>query len=346
MSKKKILVYGYFGYQNNQLDGQTIKTRSIFELLKEKCTYHGIQVDYFDTQIFKKSKFNLLKSLVLIFRYNKLFYLPAHNNLKFIFPFIYIVCKISRIDIHYVVVGGWLHDFLKTLPLHRWMLRKVKCIYPQTKELVRLLENSYNFNNVVQLNNFRIIDERCNTVKPKHGVKLVFMARVHPQKGLNTIYQLADRLRKIARENVTIDIYGPIYDQYKEEFYTRIREFEDIIKYSGILLPEKIVDTLSGYDIFLFPTEYYTEGFPGSILEAYLADLPVVASNWQYAPEFVVDGQTGYISEFGNSQDFVNKVIYLLDNPTILDKLSECVKHHKHKYSPEFAWKILRQKII
>lgn len=34
----KILVLGYFGYQTNQLDGQTVKTRDLYRLAKEQLT--------------------------------------------------------------------------------------------------------------------------------------------------------------------------------------------------------------------------------------------------------------------------------------------------------------------
>ena len=36
MNGKKILVIGYFGYKSNQLDGQTIKTRNVYKLIKLK----------------------------------------------------------------------------------------------------------------------------------------------------------------------------------------------------------------------------------------------------------------------------------------------------------------------
>lgn len=48
MKQKRILVLGYFGYKNHQIDGQTIKTRQIYDLLRERLPEykHG----YVDTQ--------------------------------------------------------------------------------------------------------------------------------------------------------------------------------------------------------------------------------------------------------------------------------------------------------
>ena len=45
---KRILVLGYFGYLTNQLDGQTVKTRDVYRLVKEQSKDYS--VDYFDTQ--------------------------------------------------------------------------------------------------------------------------------------------------------------------------------------------------------------------------------------------------------------------------------------------------------
>lgn len=101
----KILVLGYFGFDTNQIDGQTIKTRDVYTVL-QKNLKEG--VDYFDTQSFKRSKFNMFNLLIKMIKSDVIFYLPAHSNLNYIFPFIYIFTKLFRIKLNYLVVGGWL----------------------------------------------------------------------------------------------------------------------------------------------------------------------------------------------------------------------------------------------
>ena len=62
--KKKVLVIGAFGYECNQLDGQTIKTRSVYQILKER--YKG-KHSYIDTLQLKKKPwmgFRMLYHLV------------------------------------------------------------------------------------------------------------------------------------------------------------------------------------------------------------------------------------------------------------------------------------------
>src|SRR5690606_29386324 len=150
----KILVLGYFGYVTNQLDGQTIKTRNVYNLLKEKS--QG-KIEYFDTQSFKSSKLNILKMFWMIVKADYIFYLPAHNNLKYIFPLIYILAKISNTKINYLVIGGWLSKFLTNKKIHRSMLKDINGIYVETDSLLRDL-SEYNFGNLHKLYNFRMID--------------------------------------------------------------------------------------------------------------------------------------------------------------------------------------------
>lgn len=55
-----------------------------------------------------------------------------------------------------------------------------------------------------------------------------------------------------------------------------------------------------GYDLLLLPIRYYTEGVPGTLLDAYAARVPVVVTNWKHAKEVVIDGTSGIIIDFDN----------------------------------------------
>lgn len=345
MKSKKILVYGYFGYETNQLDGQTIKTRAIFELLEKNAAEINMVVDYFDTQTFKKNKFNLIKSWYLISKSDVLYYLPAHNNLKYLFPFIFFICKLKRIDIHYLVIGGWLSTFLKKLWLHQILLGRIKGIYAETKELKDSLNDLYGFNNLVQLHNFRFYDESQKKYGLNENLRLVFMARINPQKGIKTLFELAERLSERGFDNIPIDIYGQIQNDYELEFKKLINTKKGNVNYCGVLNPNDITRTLKDYDVFLFPTEFYTEGFPGSILDAYIAEVPVIVSQWKYADELVCNNVSGIICEFGNPNDFINKTISLISDREKLNRFYINVKKEKYKYSAQVAWDILKKHI-
>lgn len=341
---KKALVLGHFGFENNHLDGQTVKTRNILELLKTKEDVAYKQVNYFDTQSFQKSKLKIFSAFKKVIQSNIVYYLPAQNNLRFIFPFVFILCKLFNVKLHYIVVGGWLSEFLKGKPLHRWMLSKIDAIYPELSELTNTLKTDYGLTKVYQLHNFRITNHHPSPVINVDEQKLVFMARIHPMKGVKTLFELEKELHSRGISKVSIDVYGPVYLPFEEEF-NELLSLSSTIKYKGILQVKEIYSTLEKYDLLLFPTQFYTEGFPGTILDAYIAKVPVIATNWKYAHEFIDDNKSGIIVKFDDSHEFIEETIKLIQNRKQLTELREGTQKLVNKFSPEEAWKVLNSKI-
>ncbi|PWH86968.1 glycosyltransferase [Brumimicrobium oceani] len=340
----KALVLGYFGFENNHLDGQTVKTRNILDLLKTKEPTEFKQVNYFDTQSFQRSKWRIFKVFQSVIQSDIVYYLPAQNNLRFIFPFIFILSKIFNVKLHYIVIGGWLTEFLNGKPLHRWMLSKIDAVYPELDELSTTLKTKFGLKRVYQLHNFRITDFQPSEIKKSGEIKLVFMARIHPLKGVKTLFELENEIQKQGIAKLTIDVYGPIYLPFEEEFNALLSESQ-IVKYHGVLQAEDIYNTLQNYDLLLFPTQFYTEGFPGTILDAYISKVPVIATKWKYANEFIENNKSGKIVTFNDSNEFINETIKLVQDKNELLKLKEGTQNLVHKFSAGEAWKVLKSKI-
>lgn len=339
MKIKNVLVLGFFGYNTNQLDGQTIKTRSIYQLLVNKCEY-GQTVSYFDTQDFKSRKSRVFIMLKECWTADRVFYIPAHNNLKFFFPFLYFISLLRGSKIYYVVVGGWLAEFLSDKPLHRFLLKRIAHILPQTQQLVNQLESRYGISNVTRLHNYRIHNFKPNFTPVKDVIKMVFMARVHPQKGVSELFHLEEYLSKRNIENFIIDIYGQVTTSFEEEF-RNLLSFSTRIRYKGGIEPSNIYEVLSDYDLMLLPTKFYTEGFPGSILDAYIAGIPVVVSKWKYANDFIDEGKSGMTFEFLNSRSFFDTVHLLIEDPSMINNMKRDVLEEANKYTSEAAWRVL-----
>ena len=331
---RKILVLGYFGYITNQLDGQTIKTRNLFLLLKKK----GENVDYFDTQDFKKSKFTFFILLYKLFLCDKVYYLPAYNNLKFIFPLLFILSKLLRFDILYFVVGGWLPDFIKGKKVHIYFLRKIKFILSETKKLKQELKDRYNIKNVVIFPNFKFYNE-LNNSNNSSNIRIVFLSRINKKKGLDFLFNLSGRFSY--NDNVELMCFGPVNEEDRAYFESELVKYPNL-KYGGLVSFENVIKLLSTFDMFIFPTKYYTEGLPGVIVEAYFAGIPVIATNWKYASEFIIDGKSGFICEWEDFEDFYRKVNILVENPNRLKEMKEFAKAYGKNYSEVGAWEILK----
>ncbi len=329
---KKILVLGYFGYNNNQLDGQTVKTRDVYRLLAE--SYPNCEVVYFDTQDLKYNKLSVIKMFRRACRCNDLVYLPAHNNLKYIFPFLFFLSKIFRFKIHYFVVGGWLSNYIKQLPLHRNLLKRIKGVHVETKRLKSELETIHGFKNVDIFPNFRFFDFEPETHQSEK-FKIVFMARVNRQKGLDWIFELAEHIagNNLSAE-ISITFFGPVNEDDKDYFFNKVANY-DFMEYKGELQPDEIYRTLCHYDLMLLPTHYYTEGLPGSIVDAYISGIPVIATEWLNAREFIEDGKTGFVIPFENGQkNLIERVIYLRDNPEVLTAMKQQALIKRLEFTP------------
>lgn len=328
---KSILVIGYFGYNTGQLDGQTVKTRDVYRLTIEQT--HDA-VDYYDTEDFKFNKMSIFKMFWKVIKCHTLFYLPAHNNLKYVFPFIYMLSVVFKFNIHHFVVGGWLREFLTKLPIHRFMLSRINGIHAETKRLKNELEDYYGFNNVDIFPNFRFFEFNP---KPSESNKLriVFMARVIKQNGLDWIFDLADYISEHnLQDKYSITFFGPEADEEKEYFESNVTKYE-FVEYRGTLQPEDIHETLSNYDVMLLPTHFYTEGLPGSIVDAYISGIPVIVTEWKHSHEFVDDGKSGFIVPFENGkQQLIDRVISLEKDRILLRNMKAKALIKRLEFAP------------
>lgn len=349
---RRVLIFSNFGYVTNAVGGQTVKVKHIYKLFEQKSQEEDFDLSYFDTDRFSqklKIPFGLLVFFKELIKASDIVFVGSKNNLLFFFPVIYLIAKFFNKKIDYIVVGGWLDSFLGAHRLFLKPLLSINGIYPQTHDLCETLCNKYNFDNVYQLNNFRFISQGSEQ-KEQHKnklnrLRLVFLARVSKQKGVNTLFLLAQKMEELGLD-ITIDIYGPLDPGYQQEFYEHLSNKSSLIEYKGLVASDEVYSILSSYSLMLFPTIYEGEGFPGSVLDAYISGIPVMASNWRYAHEFIEDGKTGILAEFGNDNDFIQKTLLLLKNPDKLIHLTHNAKKESMKYSPEAAWKVLKNNMF
>ncbi|MBD5365643.1 MAG: glycosyltransferase family 4 protein [Bacteroides sp.] len=343
MSKKKsrILVLGNFGYANHNLNGQTIKTRVSREMIEK---YHGSDnTDYFDTQTLE-NKLKIFTLLKKVCSADIVFYLPARGNLKYLLPVYFVLSKIFRFKIIYSVIGGWLVPYLKNKPLHRWMLKRIKVVLAETELMKNELAQEYGFKNVDVLYNFRLSDFNP-TIHNHETLKLVFMARIHPLKGLNTIFALCEYIASMSpKPDITVDFYGQLAPGITDqEFIDQVNKYS-FVTYHGALEPEDINETIHDYDLMMLPTQYFTEGLPGTIIDAYTSGLPAIVTKWRHATEFIDNWNNGIIVPFDNNQeDFITAIIDLYKNRSMLNKLKIGAIKSGKQFTGEYAWEVVKK---
>ncbi len=116
--------------------------------------------------------------------------------------------------------------------------------------------------------------------------RFVFCGHIKRSKGIVEIIEAAEELG----DEVAVDVYGPFHDGLDEDVFRGCR----VVRYRGIVPPEQVASMLQGYDALVLPTYFDGEGYPGIVIEAYGAGLPVIATRWRSLPE-IVDESSGLL---------------------------------------------------
>lgn len=321
----KIGICGHFGGNKTFLDGQTVKTKIITQELKK--IYSLKRVDTYNS---KKRIFNILFGLIkLLAQCKNIIILPAHNGLKIIAPFLVFFNKIFKRKLHYIVIGGWLSKYLEDKESLKECLKKFDYIYVETSTMKKALENK-GFKNIVIMPNckdLKILKEEelvYNTSKP---YKLCTFSRVVKEKGIEDAIEAVKSINENSKEIIyTLDIYGQIDVDYKERFENLAKGFPEYIKYKGLVPFDKSVDVLKEYNALLFPTLFYTEGVPGTIIDAYAAGIPVISSKWESFND-IINNQVGIGYKFGDLNELIKTLIQIsLDNNFLKKNKINCLK--------------------
>lgn len=338
--KSKVLIIGFFGLKDGQIDGQTIKTNQIKELLSEN---HNYKIDCFDTQGFSGFK-SIVVLLTKIVSSNKIVYLPGKNNLKSLFLILTFICQLLRIRIIFIAVGGWLYDFVSTKEKYIIALNKCDVILVETSYLKDNLSR-LGLLNVEMFPNFRI-SRTVNSIDLRNDdgvLRIVFMARIMEEKGIYTLIEFENWLLKNygnLKNKFEIDFYGPISKNDEKQFLETI-EHSEICNYKGVTSPNDVYEVLSKYDVLVLPTFYVGEGSPGSLIDAYFSGIPVIVSDWKQVPEFVQPGDTGFVFPLESPDVLFDKLIFLHRNSDELRRLKVNAINYSKNFNSTTANEIL-----
>lgn len=343
----RVGICGHFGYKKELLNGQTIKTKILYQELKKYFGEHAVKI--VDTHGWKRNPIAILiKMIILVKNCKNIIILPAQNGLKVIAPLFFLLNKIFNKNIHYVVIGGWLPDFLNNNHKMKIVLRQFKGIYVETNSMKKMLEKM-GLSNVYYLPNFKrlkILDEDELNIVFEEPYKLCTFSRVLKEKGIEDAIESVKAVNELyGRIVYTLDIYGQIDGNYKDRFKELEKNFPSYISYKGTVDYENSVNVLKNYFALLFPTYYEGEGFAGTIIDAYAAGVPVIATDWKYNKEIIKDKQDGLLYDYKNKNKLKEILTNIIKNPnSIVEMKNNCLKRAK-EFTPEVALKAIIMKL-
>lgn len=341
----RICVCGAFRLWDVPKGGQEVKTCILADALEAK--YGKIyRIDTLAKNSRIKMPFLLLLAMITC---TDVVILPAHNGLVVLSKLLSKLNKLFHRRLHYSVIGGWLQDLL---PNHLDVMKALHDftgIYVETKTMMDALQK-LGFTNVYVVPNCKplsIIKKNDLETSYSEPYKLVTFSRVTEKKGIGTAADIVMKLnKKYGRKVFTLDIYGPVDPGEDESWFAELRKsFTDAITYRGNAPFDKSVEILSGYFALLFPTQYFTEGIPGTIIDAYAAGVPVIASKWKSFADVVEEGITGLGYDFNTTTDLEKIMEKIVTEPSIITNLKQGCVRKANDFLPQNAIKPLTNKI-
>lgn len=326
---KKVCIIGHFGFGLDLLNGQTIKTKIVSaELKKEFGEDDVLEIDtHGGLAFYMKLPFMIFSALA---KCKNIIILPAHNGLRVIAPLLTILNAFFRRNTYYIVIGGWMPSLISKKGFLRHCLRKFSCIYVETSVMKNALSKMH-FSNVDIMLNCKPLDILPETeldMSIGKPMRFCTFSRVMKQKGIEHAVYAIDKMNEIYGENTcSLDIYGQV-DESEIPWFDGIKQnFSKDVRYCGFIPFDKSVDTLKCYDALIFPTLFFTEGIPGTIIDAYAAGIPVISSRWESFCDVVDDNIVGFGYEFASCEALIGLMKKIHDNPELLvEKKKACIE--------------------
>ena len=341
----QILIVGGFP---PPIGGETEKNKTLRIVLQK----FGYEVHSLNTSYWKSKKNIVFLRLLQIIKYNFIFVSVADTGLFNLLPFLYILSKFFGKNICILVIGGKLSDHISNKniilrKLYIYFLKNVNLIVSETRSLLTQIKK-LGVLNAIQEPNFKIkpfIPYLRNRQAKK--LRLVFLSRVTESKGVFDAIEACKIANEHITDEITLDIYGP----GDKNIIRKVKSLEtklSYIRYKGIASPENVVSILAEYDLMLFPTYHFGEGFPGVFIDAMFANIPVITTDWRFNKEVIKDGCNGYIVPIKDPKAIAEKILFLYKNKDILlDMKNNCLKESSKYYAENVVKdliKILRKK--
>lgn len=329
---KKILFIGSLQWgQQSTGGGIQTKNQLLLRYLEKKIN----EIEFYDT--YNKNAISvLIHSLFLILKNNK--NTPVIFSIAFRGSYtIVLACKLMRLQRNFYLIapGGNLNTYLKRSSSFKLRIfRSFKRIYVQANYLQKdLIEMG--FDNCSVLSNFKPLLYNPNRSKEKKDIfKFVYLSRITADKGVD---EIIEAVRGLSRKDICVDFYGKILEPYTDSFFNSLQNLN--IHYKGFLdlNKEEGYKLLSDYDALLFPTYFNGEGFPGTLIDSFIAGVPAIATRFHANEEIIKDGENGLLIPIKDANELSNAMLMLIDNYSLVEKLRKGAIESAKKYDINFV---------
>lgn len=169
---------------------------------------------------------------------------------------------------------------------------------------------------------------------PAEKVRFGFLGRIIPVKGIDLLIRA---FNPIDPSHAELNIYGNLDKTFP---YLKKQVKNPNIHFYGGYKYHNIAEVLTNIDVLVVPSVWY-ENSPLVIHEALLASIPVITSNLGGMKELIQDGKNGLLFEVGNETELRQTIKKLIQDRSLLQKLTVNVAKTRIRSIEEDAADIL-----
>lgn len=152
------------------------------------------------------------------------------------------------------------------------------------------------------------VDATAFSIRDEHGRRpysVASVGRLVWEKALHLALLVMKRLAD-AGINFEYHIIGDGPARTELERWGRELGIEGHVKWHGMLKQHQLREVLNEAQVFFHPS--VSESLPVALLEAMAMEMPVVATRVGGIPEAVVDGETGFLADFGDVEGLAQAI--------------------------------------
>lgn len=175
-----------------------------------------------------------------------------------------------------------------------------------------------------------------NIFNHKDRIKIAFVGRLSSEKRVDLFLKLASRLSLI-RKDISFYVVGAGKEKGKLVGLAAQLELANVF-FTGLI--EEVEEVYKRIDLLILPSD--TESTPRVILEAFLFEKPVIASDVGSVGSIIDHGQNGYLFRPGNLDELYSFALKCLDD---VERNTDMGKCGKRKVLSDFTIERMKNEI-
>lgn len=337
--KKRLLFVASLPKNGHGFDGETNKSQTIYNCLKDVGQYRIDVVDYT-----KNKYFQTIRLIFLSFfrKYDLTFIskcivggsIALHQVVTF-------GRKSNRHNIVFYVIGNGYKGFEKK-KMNLADIKQCRKVILESEKVIAQMKSIGIETDLI----FPCIKEEFSypflpkTYDANDVLDVLYFSRIHEKKGvldaIQAIINVNERLKRTAYK-LTVSggkSFEPEYQECEDKIKSIAKCHPEII-YVGTDLNLKNADSyleIQKYDLHIFPSRFDQECAPGSIIDMFIAGVPTLSSDFESA-KCIMSDKNSYFFKMNDTNDLEEKLIYIFNHKDELAEKRLASYKEKEKYT-------------